>query len=100
MSLNIDAAIDRALARIDQAAVTQLAVDLVSIPSPTGSERAGASFLAEHMAAGGPEPLAPRRPGAARARWGGGGGGDPRPGGGWRLRRAGASPPRLMFNGH
>ena len=46
MSLNIDAAIDRTLAQIDQAAVTQLAVDLVSIPSPTGSERAVASFLA------------------------------------------------------
>ena len=86
MSPNIDAAIDRALARIDQAAVTQLAVDLVSIPSPTGSERAVASFLAEHMAAGGLEvtlqDVGPNRANAVG------------------ILRGEGDGPRLMFNGH
>src|SRR4029077_9686049 len=86
MSLNIDAAIDRAPARIDQAAVTRLAVDLVSIPSPTGSERAVASFLAEHMAAGGLE-VTLQEVGPTRANAVG-------------ILRGEGDGPRLMFNGH
>lgn len=44
--MNPERAIDKALGRIDQDAVTRLAVDLVSIPSPTGAEREVATFLA------------------------------------------------------
>jgi len=45
----------KALSRIDQDVVTKLAVDLVSIPSPTGSEREVATYVADYMAAGGLE---------------------------------------------
>ena len=84
MSLSDPIAI--ALSRIDSDAVTQLAVDLVSIPSPTGSERTVAAFLAERMAAGGLEvtlqELGPDRANAVGVIRGDGDG------------------PRLMFNGH
>src|SRR5205823_6534210 len=53
--MNTERVIDRALAHIDQDAVTQLAVDLVSISSPTGAEREVATFVAERMARGGLE---------------------------------------------
>ena len=51
--MNTERAIERALGRIDQDTVTQLAVDLVSIPSPTGAEREVASVLAERNAMNG-----------------------------------------------
>jgi acetylornithine deacetylase/succinyl-diaminopimelate desuccinylase-like protein len=86
MSIDTDAAIARALRHLDQNAVTQLAVDLVSIPSPTGSEREAATFLAEYMAAGGLEvtlqDLGSNRANAVGILCGAGDG------------------PRLMFNGH
>jgi acetylornithine deacetylase len=86
MSMDVDAAVAQALRHIDQDAVTQLAVDLVSIPSPTGSEREAATFLAEYMAAGGLEvtlqEVGPNRANAVGI-----------------LRGAGDGP-RLMFNGH
>ena len=53
--MNVERAIERALARIDSDAVTRLAVELVSIPSATGAERPVATFLAEHMERGGLE---------------------------------------------
>lgn len=84
--MNAERAIDKALGRIDQDAVTRLAVDLVSIPSPTGAERPVATFLAEHMERGGLEvtlqDLGPNRANAVGIIRGEGGG------------------PRVMFNGH
>ncbi len=84
--MNAERAIERALGRIDQDAVTRLAVDLVSIPSPTGSEREAATFIAERMERGGLEvtlqELGPNRANAVGVIRGDGGG------------------PRLMFNGH
>jgi hypothetical protein len=53
--MNVERAIERALARIDPVAVTRLAVELVGIPSATGAERPVATFLAEHMERGGLE---------------------------------------------
>jgi acetylornithine deacetylase/succinyl-diaminopimelate desuccinylase-like protein len=76
----------KALSKIDSNAVTQLAVDLVSIPSPTGSERDIATFLAEYMAAGGLEvtlqDVGPNRANAVG------------------ILRGEGDGPRLMFNGH
>src|SRR5258708_28745384 len=76
----------KALSRIDQDVVTKLAVDLVSIPSPTGSEREVATYVADYMAAGGLEvtlqEVGPNRANAIGVLRGEGDG------------------PRLMFNGH
>jgi acetylornithine deacetylase/succinyl-diaminopimelate desuccinylase-like protein len=76
----------KALSRIDQDVVTKLAVDLVSIPSPTGSERELATYVADYMAAGGLEvtlqEVGPNRANAIGVLRGEGDG------------------PRLMFNGH
>ena len=76
----------KALSRIDQDVVTKLAVDLVSIPSPTGSERELATFLADYMAAGGLEAslqeVGPNRANAVG------------------ILRGEGEGPRLMFNGH
>ena len=84
--MNTERAIDRALAHIDQDAVTQLAVDLVSIPSPTGAEREAATFVAEHMERGGLDvtlqEIGPNRANAVGVIRGEGDG------------------PRVMFNGH
>jgi len=76
----------KALSQIDQDAVTKLAVDLVSIPSPTGSERDVATFLAEYMAAGGLE-VTLQEVGPNRANAVG-------------ILRGEGDGPRLMFNGH
>src|SRR5260370_10663434 len=76
----------KALSRIDQDVVTKLAVDLVSIPSPTGSEREAATYVADYMAAGGLEsPLQEVGPNRANAIG--------------RLRGEGDGPPR-MFDRH
>ncbi len=84
--MNVDAAVQNALARIDQDAVTRLALDLVSIPSPTGAEREVATFLADRMARGGLEvtlqDLGPNRANAVR------------------IIRGDGDGPRVMFNGH
>src|SRR5258705_640232 len=76
----------KALSRIDQDVVTKLAVDLVSIPSPTGWEREVATYVADYMAAGGLEvtlqEVGPNRANAIGVLRGEGDG------------------PRLMFNGH
>ena len=84
--MNSDRAIEQALSRIDQDVVTRLAVDLVSIPSPTGSERAVAEFVAEHMARGGLE-VTLQEIGPTRANAIG-------------IVRGEGDGPRLMFNGH
>ena len=76
----------KALSRIDQDVVTKLAVDLVSIPSPTGSERELATFLADYMAAGGLE-VSLQEVGPNRANAAG-------------ILRGEGEGPRLMFNGH
>ena len=76
----------KALSRIDQDVVTKLAVDLVSIPSPTGSERELATFLADYMAAGGLE-VSLQEVGPNRANAVG-------------ILRGEGEGPRLMFNGH
>src|SRR5687768_15466579 len=84
--MNVDATIQRVLERISPDAITQLAVDLVSIPSRTGEEGAAAEFLADYMRKGGLDvelqPLAPGRANAVGVIRGEGDG------------------PRLMFNGH
>jgi len=84
--MNIEGAIERAIAGSDQDAVTQLAIDPVSIPSPTGAEREVATFLAERMAEGGLEvtlqDLGPNRANAVG------------------IIRGVGDGPRVMFNGH
>jgi acetylornithine deacetylase len=84
--MTVDAAIDKALSRLNPDTVTQLAVDLVSIRSRTGEELAVAEFLADYMRRGGLDvelqQFAPNRANAVGVIHGEGDG------------------PRLMFNGH
>jgi acetylornithine deacetylase/succinyl-diaminopimelate desuccinylase-like protein len=47
--------LERAWAQIDPAALAELDAQLVSIPSPTGEERAVAEFIAEHLDSAGVE---------------------------------------------